>query len=327
MLPPIETSTSFLPPLNLDPPVAPFTLENNHRRMHKKSISSISLASFKSKKGVDLIAASPRARGSIDFSTLRDLVQPNRSDLTNPQKSPKKPGKSKSIIDISILRGIHRERKEDSPLCKNDKENQSPFRSGFGPGASCELGFVTTPIYRYSMDLPMGPGTSSGVDAYPTSNGVSSTRISRENCHDLGRSTQGSSTCTRKSPHECMSHCHGRFVGYAACTGPQEIIDPKSSVEFGAGQKKIFALEANVTSNGSTATTARNSAGPLSSSEKLVREASAKSVALSPVGTLTSGKNDLLATVSLDGINVAYEALLVGFLYNHTACGYIITGV
>ena len=161
-----------LPALDLDPPVAPFVHEDR-KRMHRKSFSSISLKSFKSRKDKDAMSVpEPTAQTSGGFSDkLRDLASPNRgSQPPSPEKSHKKPTKSKSAIDIGILR-----RKEKKPA-KAGKENEHP-RSGVATMVDVGLGGHPGPAlygedgdYRLSTDS-FGMGLS--LESRPTPQRIS----------------------------------------------------------------------------------------------------------------------------------------------------------
>jgi hypothetical protein len=135
--PPVDTEAPLLPPLGLEPPMAPFAQEDRRKRMHKKSLSSISLSSMKSKKldepSSPSAPASP-SRGSFDISgALRDLMGHNRGnvDVQKPGHV-KKPSKSKSAIDINILRR-KQDKKETKPGVKDNKENRQPPRDPLTP--------------------------------------------------------------------------------------------------------------------------------------------------------------------------------------------------
>jgi hypothetical protein len=130
--PPVDTSAPLLPPLDLEPPMAPFAREDRKKRMHKKSMSSISLSSMM-RKPEDSSPSAPASpsRGSFDLSgALRDLMGQNRGnvDASPSLQKPghvKKPSKSKSAIDINLLRRKH-DKKEEKPGVKDNKENRQP---------------------------------------------------------------------------------------------------------------------------------------------------------------------------------------------------------
>ena len=138
-LPPIDTSVPLLPPLDLEPPSAPFAREDRQKRLHKKSLSSISLSSLMSRRdnSPPSVPASP-SRGSFDISgALRDLMGQTRGSLDSPP-APQKPthskkmSKSRSAIDISLLRRGN-DRKEPKSPVKDNKENRQPLREPLAP--------------------------------------------------------------------------------------------------------------------------------------------------------------------------------------------------
>ncbi|KAI5789078.1 armadillo-type protein [Geopyxis carbonaria] len=102
--------------------MAPFLQEERQRTVgKKKSLSSLSLASFRSKKNKDTSPNTPVSgspiRGSFDITDkLRDLVSSNRViEPPSPQKPShqKTPSKSRSTIDINLLRRKKPENKEN----------------------------------------------------------------------------------------------------------------------------------------------------------------------------------------------------------------------
>lgn len=135
-LPPLDSST-FLPPL--DPPQAPFA----QQARHKRSLSSLSIASFTSRKEVP---GSPTRsiRGSMDIrGAVLDILHGDQNSV----KHEKKPNKTRSTIDFSILRQKGHKGKKSMHDLKSlfrDKENQRPTPE-ITPSSSAGSGFATEP--------------------------------------------------------------------------------------------------------------------------------------------------------------------------------------
>jgi hypothetical protein len=149
---------ALLPPLDLEPPMAPFATEDRRKRLHKKSLSSISLSSMISKKDEPSPSAPGSPRGSFDISgALRDLMLPNRNNAErapSPQKPDhqKKPSKSKSAIDISILRKKATSEDKKEKGAKDQKENR--YREPLVPLSPRSIHGLFTRSQNHPVDLP-----------------------------------------------------------------------------------------------------------------------------------------------------------------------------
>lgn len=163
-LPPLDSST-FLPPL--DPPQAPFA----QQARHKRSLSSLSISSFTSKKEVPR-SPTRSTRDSLDIrGTMFDILLGDQ----NSAKSEKKPSKTRSTIDFSILRQKgHKGKKSmhDLKTLFRDKENQRPTPDA-NPSVSANSGLLNTtgggptslpglPLFTLPQNHPHAQGTRSG---------------------------------------------------------------------------------------------------------------------------------------------------------------------
>lgn len=163
-LPPLDSLT-FLPPL--DPPQAPFA----QQARHKRSLSSLSISSFTSKKEVPR-SPTRSIRNSMDIKgTMFDILLGDQNSV----KAEKKPSKTRSTIDFSILRQKgHKGKKSmhDLKTLFRDKENQRPapdvnINSSAG---SVELnstsggstGLPGLPLFTLPRNHPHAQGTRSG---------------------------------------------------------------------------------------------------------------------------------------------------------------------
>ncbi|KAI5821442.1 armadillo-type protein [Pyronema omphalodes] len=138
--------------------MAPFATEDRRKRLHKKSLSSISLSSMISKKDEPSPSAPGSPRGSFDISgALRDLMLPNRNNAErapSPQKPnhQKKPSKSKSAIDISILRKKATSEDKKEKGVKDQKENKP--REPLVPLSPRSIHGLFTRSQNHPVDLP-----------------------------------------------------------------------------------------------------------------------------------------------------------------------------
>lgn len=177
-LPPLDSSTS-LPPL--DPPQAPFA----QQARHKRSLSSLSIASFTSKKEVPR-SPTRSTRDSLDIrGTMFDILLGDQNSV----KSEKKPSKTRSTIDFSILRQKgHKGKKSmhDLKTLFRDKENQRPTPDT-NPRSSASSGFVGEPNL-----------TSGGPTSLP---GLPLFTLPQNHPHTQGtRSGHSKTTTTRTTP-------------------------------------------------------------------------------------------------------------------------------
>lgn len=158
-LPPLDSST-FLPPL--DPPQAPFA----QQARHKRSLSSLTISSFTSKKEVPR-SPTRSTRDSLDFrGTMFDILLGDQNSV----KSEKKPSKTRSTIDFSILRQKgHKGKKSmhDLKTLFRDKENQRPTPDA-NPSVSANSGLLNStglpglPLFTLPQNHPHAQGTRSG---------------------------------------------------------------------------------------------------------------------------------------------------------------------
>lgn len=162
-LPPLDSSTS-LPPL--DPPQAPFA----QQARHKRSLSSLTISSFTSKKEVPR-SPTRSTRDSLDFrGTMFDILLGDQNSV----KSEKKPSKTRSTIDFSILRQKgHKGKKSmhDLKTLFRDKENQRPTldanasasaNSGLPGSTGGSTGLPGLPLFTLPQNHPHAQGTRSG---------------------------------------------------------------------------------------------------------------------------------------------------------------------
>jgi hypothetical protein len=337
-LPPIDTSAPLLPPLDLEPPLAPFAREERKKRLHKKSLSSISLSSIMSRRddSPPSVPSSP-SRGSFDISgALRDLMSQNRGNVDtppSPQKPShsKKPSKSKSAIDISLLRRGH-DKKETKPFVKDNKENRQPYREPLTPLSPRSIHglFTRDPVHMDTRaeELFAPPKIYSGASRPRlTPNGSDSsinivtrprTSISSEGRPKSSRRRETEELMKRYTPTEYTPASQKSFFGNhePALLKPSERDsrrDRSKSREPKARPKSEFIPSSTSNQTGFSIATPRQS---YESRRPDVRNLPdpPKEAKASPAGSYSSSKKgSKRATAGLDlaGIDTAFEALLV----------------
>lgn len=296
-----------LPPLDLDPPVAPFAQEDRNKRMHRKSFSSISLKSFKSgKKDADMSTPSSPVQTSGGFSDkLRDLASLNRGVQPNDlDKTPKKPTKSKSALDIGMLR--RKDKKQ-----KDGKENEHP--RGDAPmdlGAPGPAFYGDDGGYRSSGD-GLGLGLVLPRDSSPA-------RASLPRC-----STDGSFVQSRFQEDVRLRHTRTEELrpgerspsrqGKSRIPQPEKR-DPSPGKKVKTRPKSAYLPSTSLFHGGlSSMTSPRKSVdrGRGHDAPKLGRANSQKSVHSNK--SSNSDLNRALANGGIDALNREFEELLVGY--------------
>ena len=331
-LPPLDASASLLPPLDLEPPSAPFVLEERRKRLHKKSFSSISLSSLISKKDESATVPTSPARGSFDISgTLRDLVSPNRGNAdapSTPSKSihSKKPKKSKSALDLKLLR--RRDKKEPNSPTKDNKENQRPQQP-------------TTPLLLpssrrpYSVEVTVPPlGTEpEGLFALPVAYSsrsrpkvtTSGSDPSVPSPAQSGSSTSSKGSARKQEIEELVrkytptEYSAGSRQGYFGSREPVPIKPSETesrnsshrSKEKKPRPKSSFLPSPSVHSGGFSVASPRKSHEIRRSEDKRPPDPPVKELKNSPASSQSSGRSGKTAGLDLAGIDTAFEALLV----------------
>jgi len=347
-LPPINPSLPLLPPLDLEPPSAPFAREDRKKRMHKKSLSSISLSSMMSRKedrdrDRDMSPSTPASpRGSFDISgALRDLMTPNRAYTdylsTSPQKPThsKQPSKSKSAIDISLLRRKQDKREVVQPCVKDNKENRQP-REPLTPLSPRSIhGLVSRDAVDHRGRLPPEQPSIAPPKFHPSGNGrprltphnsnssihlttPPRTSISSEERYMSVRRRETEELMKRYTPTEYTPKSQRNF-GASGTMAEPALIKPSerdshrerdSSKGWESKPRPKSAYFPSATPNRFSISAPRKS-HEHRSVEKLLPDPPKKAEG-SPAGSHSSkGSGKQTAGLDLEGIDTAFEALLV----------------
>lgn len=351
-LPAIDPSLLLLPPLDLEPPSAPFAREDRKKRMHKKSLSSMSLSSMMSWKedkdrdrdrDRDMSPSMPASpsRGSFDLSgALRDLMTPNRTytDAPSPQKPThsKKPSKSKSAIDISILRRKQDKKEVVQPFAKDNKENRQP-REPLTPLSPRSIhGLVSRdaidqrgrpPPEQPSFAPPKFHPSGSGKPRLAPHNSESSihpitpprTSISSEERYMSSRRRETEELMKRYTPVEYTPKSQRNFGAGGSMAEPR-LVKPSerdshrekdSSKGWEPKPRPKSAYFPSATSNRFSISAPRKSHEHRSTEEKRLPDPP-KMAQVSPAGSHSSkGSGKQSAGLDLEGIDTAFEELLV----------------
>lgn len=352
-LPPLDSST-FLPPL--DPPQAPFA----QQARHKRSLSSLSIASFTSRKEVP---GSPTRsiRDSLDIrGTMLDLLHGDQNSV----KNEKKPNKTRSTIDFSILRQKgHKGKKSmhDLKALFRDKENQRPGpditpSSSAGSGIVAEsssvaggpTGLPGLPLFALPQNHPHAQGMRLGnsktntpritpqssnaslqrsllpalpVAAATRSSGSSANSASSQSIKRTSTDQQrvnADELVRRYTPAEYTPSSQRNFFQQYE---PMLVAKPTSSVSSKQRPKSSY-----IPHSASGAPTGFSVASPRRTSYELKQDWEKRQSAISndgsagkrsPTGSEGSGNSGKSVGAGLDlaGIDIAFEALLVGYLY------------
>lgn len=342
-LPPLDSST-LLPPL--DPPQAPFA----QQARHKRSLSSLSISSFTSKKEVPR-SPTRSIRNSMDIrGTMFDILLGDQ----NSAKAEKKPSKTRSTIDFSILRQKgHKGKKSmhDLKTLFRDKENQRPTPD-INPSTSASSGVVNStngtglpglPLFTLPQNHPHAQGTRSGnsktntsrIAPQPSNNTLHRNLLPALPLATVLRPAGSSAGSTLSSSIKRVSTEHGVSTEELVRKYTPAEYTPSSQRNFfqqheqpmlvpkhgSSGSSRQRPKSSYIPHSASGASTELSAASPRRTSYELQQSSEKRRSMVpndgstgkgSPAASEDSGKSDRSgAGLDLAGIDIAFEALLV----------------
>jgi len=356
-------NSSFLPPL--EPPNPPFA-QKSGGKMHKRSLSSLSISSFTSRR--DKSVPSSPTRGSLEVrgGTVFDLInnfnkvaEQSSAQNTGRFGGQKKPNKARSTIDFSILRRNKKPSIDIKDLSR-DKENQRPAPEPT-PSTSTGSGFTNDPgsiggLHLFSLPKdhphsqskkpPPVPFKDRSFRITPSSSNTSLQRsllpaASIEQQPRASFSSSGSSISAQQerasteelvrkyTPNEYTPSSQRNFFGQYEPNLTRKPVNGSTGSGSSSGKPKQRPKSAYIPPSASLLSGGFSVASPRKGSNELRHSMEKKRLEdgrRSPTGSQTSqgsqssqgsgksAKSSHNAGLDLEGIDVAFEALLVSSL-------------